>query len=1131
LPNQPKAPSKIRFRRSEIADLASLPSAEGQGAHWRRGHRRIRTKKIAGLVGLCAGVLLVLLVVLSTLVLQFGVGTGAVRSRAERVIQQAAGPGIVASIGDASFNFGLRRPLSISFDGLELASADRTGTPFRAQSVSFDVALLPLMRGEVRLGAVGMESTRIDLSALPEREGTSWLDGLVDERGLVDADRVLRAVFDPLNAAFDLVARDTANHILLEDIEIVFPPAVGVKTAIVQRAELGQGQDGRLTISAVLDVDGRAVGLEGSARRDAATRRISDLDVQLVSDPAADAAESSALRAGAIRLGIDGGQGDDNLDRLTLDGGVDDLVLDFGARGQMTGNVGLRATLVEGSRKLEVDRLLVTTGRSTFDFNGAVGPQPAAAEGEDTPRYRYELVSGRSALAPEASPEQSLVFGARVDGTFDPATGVLEIGQATLSGGEGEARADGRIEFARGQAPGIVLAISASGLPVAHAKQIWPWFAADRPRRWVFDHVFGGRIADGSITFRVDKGRLGNGVPLSSEEIVGVFGLERTRFDTTGLLPPVRDANGTVTFRGHSVSVALASGTVYLPSGRTVSASDGLMTIDRTVRDGRVGNLEIGVAGDADAIAELASFEPINGLRRIGLEPQDLSGTVKGRVMAEVPLHREVDRRALRWKVDLDYENLSVAKAIGGQTLTEAKGNISVVPEAAELRAAGKLNGIPAQLDLVEPLKEGGPERHRKVALTLDADGRKRLAPGLNDYIGGTVTLDLEETAPGVRHIIADLTRATLEVPWAGWSKGQGVAAAAQFTMNVADGRTRLTDFSITGESFSVDGSLTIAGGGLETADFGTLRLNRSDDVTMKLRRSGRGYAVEVEGKSLDARGLVKRLLAERGKGGGGSGKSVPVSVKLAVDNVTGFNSVALSNVRMAVSTAGSRLGEMSFEARTSGGADVSASNSGEGNRKTLRMRSADAGSVLRFLDLYANMQGGSLQLALADNGEGTLTGQVDTRNFTIVNEPRLASIVGTRAGSETRSLREAVNADIDTATVRFDRGYAQVQRGPGFLRIANGVLRGTTIGTTFQGTLYDQNGRMDMTGTFMPAYGLNRLFGDIPVLGALLGNGRDGALIGVTYKLDGDAKAPRVTVNPLSVIAPGIFRTIFEFD
>ena len=71
----------------------------------------------------------------------------------------------------------------------------------------------------------------------------------------------------------------------------------------------------------------------------------------------------------------------------------------------------------------------------------------------------------------------------------------------------------------------------------------------------------------------------------------------------------------------------------------------------------------------------------------------------------------------------------------------------------------------------------------------------------------------------------------------------------------------------------------------------------------------------------------------------------------------------------------------------------------------------------------------------------------------------------------------------------------------------------------------------MDITGTFMPAYGVNRLFGEIPLFGQILGNGRDRGLIGITFRLAGDSKSPQLQVNPISVIAPGIFRSIFEFD
>lgn len=193
-------------------------------------------------------------------------------------------------------------------------------------------------------------------------------------------------------------------------------------------------------------------------------------------------------------------------------------------------------------------------------------------------------------------------------------------------------------------------------------------------------------------------------------------------------------------------------------------------------------------------------------------------------------------------------------------------------------------------------------------------------------------------------------------------------------------------------------------------------------------------------------------------------------------------------------------------------------------------MQSNDAGAILKFLDIYPYMEGGTIRLGLAGSADGPMKGQVDATDFFVVNEPRLASIVATPPPGDQRSLNQAVRGEIDTSRVKFERGFSVIEKGPGSLKLERGVLRGPAIGLIFQGTLYDRKGNMDMTGTFMPAYGLNRIFGEIPLFGQILGNGTDRGLIGVTFRLAGDANSPNLQVNPLSVIAPGIFRSIFEF-
>ncbi|HEU4987813.1 MAG TPA: hypothetical protein VFT89_12180, partial [Rhizobiaceae bacterium] len=243
------------------------------------------------------------------------------------------------------------------------------------------------------------------------------------------------------------------------------------------------------------------------------------------------------------------------------------------------------------------------------------------------------------------------------------------------------------------------------------------------------------------------------------------------------------------------------------------------------------------------------------------------------------------------------------------------------------------------------------------------------------------------------------------------------------------------------------------------------------------------------------------------------------------LETVTGFHDERLSAVKLSYSGQGSSVGSMEISATAASGGSITASDAIQDGRRTVRMQSVDAGAVLRFLNIYPHMQGGRIGLALSGSG-GKLTGQADARDFWVVNEPRLGSLV---AATPTDGRRGQAG-QVDGSRVYFERGFAAIEKQPGGLKLERGVLRGPTIGTTFQGTLYDADGNIAMTGTFMPAYGVNRIFGEIPLIGQILGNGRDRGLIGVTYRLTGKAAEPQLEVNPISAIAPGIFRQIFEY-
>jgi len=1107
---------RVRFRRDEIVDLARLPSAvaQPQTPPPRSASRRYGR----------AGAIAVLAVALIVGILWAGFDTiGSSTFASERlrgqvvsILRRAAGDQIQSTIGPARLALDGTSLIALDFDEIGLSRGASADQFLQARELSIGLRLWPLLLGQVEMASASVNGARIALDGIAT-SGSDWAAPLRDDRGLIDPDRVIVSTFAGLDRFLHTARSGETKTVRFQDVVLESSKISGARTLRIR--------------DAVISAEGSAVTFVGTAELDGATF---SFDASIDSD--------DKLTTSSFRLTVNEGAGADGEDAptsFTISGQrgaagqpaqlrtaliVKQRSVEIGTRGPLTGTLDFLASLTAGTGKMEIERFDLDVGRSRYGFTGALGPAPRDSAGSQA-AYRFELVSDQSVIAPDDSPEPAMPATIRVAGAISPDGQRIEIPDIAVRASSGEAKGNAVVKLAGGIAPAVSLDMGVQGMSVQQVKQLWPWIAAGGARLWVMSNLFGGTVKQGYVKYDVGPGRLGVKGPLSPQEVSGQFSIEGVRFDTAGSLPAIRDAVGEVKFQGGNVDITLASGTAYLADGRSVAAKNGLLTVRDEGRDANgvptIGKMELDIAGQADAIAELATLDPIKVLDRVGLAPADISGTAEGHVRSDIPLRRGVDRKQLDWAVDLKFQDLSLKKPFDGQLLSDADGTLSVDRQKAVLAAKGKLNSIPAEIDLVRPIGQSDVAASQDIQLVFDDKARAAVAPGLNAFLSGPVKLQVEGEADN-RRLEADLGAAKIDLPWIGWSKGAGIAAKATFGMRGAGGDVQISDFQLRGKTFSARGSLSMDGGALQSARFDHVSLTGEDDIAVAVKRSGKAYSVSVNGSSLDARALIKGI--NDSVSGAAKPATTAVTVDAKLQRLQGFGGEALSDVNLQY-TAG---GGLTLAGVTGSGGAVQIENLVSGGKRRVNVVSQDAGALLRFLNVYGRVQGGALQLALA--GDKTLRGRLDIRNFTVVDEPKLGSLVSAPPPGDDRSLNQLANGKIDASRVKFDKGYAELERGDGSLRIANGVLRGPVIGTTFQGTAYDKQNRMDMTGTFMPAYGLNSIFGDIPVLGAFLGNGRDGGLIGLTYRLRGDVKAPKLEVNPLSVIAPGIFRSIFEF-
>jgi len=205
------------------------------------------------------------------------------------------------------------------------------------------------------------------------------------------------------------------------------------------------------------------------------------------------------------------------------------------------------------------------------------------------------------------------------------------------------------------------------------------------------------------------------------------------------------------------------------------------------------------------------------------------------------------------------------------------------------------------------------------------------------------------------------------------------------------------------------------------------------------------------------------------------------------------------------------------------------------GGNDTLRLRAdiSDFGRVLIALGIYRRMRGGLTAVDARIDTDGLVTGRVRTRGFVLADEKTLEDLV--QRSRQERDPSPGNGAPLSFARrnaidgMSFDRLAIDFTKRDERIRIDDAVMSGPILGGTATGAIDLKRGTILLNGTLIPAYGVNNLFGRLPIFGEILGGGREGGLFGVTFRMAGSLDNPQLTVNPLSAIAPGIFRRIFE--
>jgi hypothetical protein len=720
--------------------------------------------------------------------------------------------------------------------------------------------------------------------------------------------------------------------------------------------------------------------------------------------------------------------------------------------------------------------------------------------------------------------EQPLIFNRIAIGLrFDTEKKRVLLTKADISNGEIGIAGTGSIDYL-GE-PRLTLGFAGTPMSASALKRIWPILIVPEVREWVIERIERGSVQRIEVGVNSPVRNLSRrGPPIPDDGLAVNIVASGVTLRPVDTLPSVRDADLKAHVTGRTATVTIGQGAVDTPAGRKLNISDFVFEVPDMAPKPSPARIKFRIDGPVPAVAEILASDRLSEFSGTLIDPNSSKGTVSAVVTLGLPIKRELTKADTTYAITADLGGFAADRLVMNQKLEADKLKVVANNQGYQVKGDVKINGQTAALDYRKP-NDGDADI--KLQATLDDTSRARLGFDLGPAVSGAIPIKLigkigapdRDSRMGIE---ADLTSLKLDNILPGWVKLPGKSSRAVFNVVQKPQSTRLEDIVIDGGGVSIKGSLEVdQNSDLMNANFPTYSPSEGDKTSLKADRGADGVLkVTMRGDVFDGRGFLKSAISGKEADPKTKAKNIDLDVDLKLGAVAGFNGEAVRSVDVKLSRRNGTIRSFALSGKLGRDTPLTGDlRKPAQGRDVIYLETNDAGAFFRFNDTYSKVLGGQLQLAMDPPTiePSAKQGLINVKDFSVKGEAALDRLA---AGAPAAGQ----------SGVSFSRARAEFTRQNGQLTIREGVLKGPMIGGTIEGSI-DSGNQVRMSGTFVPMYGLNNMFGQIPVLGLIIGGGSNEGLFAVTYEVVGTTDKPVLRVNPISAILPGVSRKIMEFN
>ncbi|MDX2309174.1 MAG: AsmA-like C-terminal region-containing protein [Hyphomicrobium sp.] len=757
-------------------------------------------------------------------------------------------------------------------------------------------------------------------------------------------------------------------------------------------------------------------------------------------------------------------------------------------------------------------------------------------------RWTYDIQSKDGVIAAEELSVAPMPIEAlAVAGAIDTGADRIDISSARLKINGGEIALEGAISLGVGRNASARISATGGGITADALKATWPRLVAPDTRRWIGQHVAKGLVTSGRLFYASGDYAAATGQPLAKSGERISIAVEATGVAINALrdAPPVEGPRMLVMMENDALEVTMPDASMSPLPGQSVAFKSSRFMIADVLATLPESHLSFRTQAGLGAALETLKAMPFAGFDASAIPAAVIDGKLDGQFEIAMPLQPDLAPANIKVVGKGRVVDVKSKDKIGELSVQSGTIDIDVNEKQASAKGEMIVNGVLAKLDwqrLVDVEAQQQPPL--KISARLDNSDRRQLGLELDQIVEGEVPMEVViggQGRQGQVQVRADLSSAELSIRPLAWRKAPGRRANLSF--DLAQGKTHKTElqnFKIEGDDIGVEGWVALGDGNkLKEFFFPEFSLNLVSRLEVQGRRNSKDdWVVTARGVSYDAKDFFTSLLSFGGPTSEpDSAKAPGVELNAEIENVLGHSGVALRRFKLRTAKKAGKLTALDARGTLDGGAPLVANLSEGGGSRIIVAEAPDAGQAMKLVGFYSNIQGGrvKLEIDLDARGAAEKAGTLWVEKFKILGDPVVSEVFSSAPGDGPASGDGSGRKRVVRESFDFDRLKAPFSVGHGQFVLEDSYLKGPILGATLRGKLDYVSQRVNLGGTYVPLQGLNNALGGIPVIGDLLSGPRKEGIFGITFAIQGSMARPQVVVNPLSPLAPGIFRELFQ--